>query len=97
MVSVSAGSMSQPGRVRGAGDRHPQLGFGHGPDDELPVLQGAREFGVGGAPVPEIAAHRDHHQRGRLLPRADRVGGCRAQRRDERLPLQPPLPGPGSG
>ena len=29
----------QPGRVRGAGDRQPEIGFGHWPDDELAVLQ----------------------------------------------------------
>jgi hypothetical protein len=49
-------------------------------------LQRARQLGKGGAAVTEIPAHREHHQRGRHLSRADRIGGGRAQRGDERLP-----------
>ena len=82
---------SQPGRLRRPGYRHPELGFGHRPDHELPVLQRARQLGNGGTPVPEIPAYRDHHQRGRFQPRSDRVRGGRAQRRDECLPGSPPV------
>ena len=78
--------MWSPAASGRAGDGHPQLGFGHRADHEVPVLQRAHQLGNGGAPVREIPAHRDHHQRGRLLPRAGRGRGGRAQRRDERLP-----------
>ena len=48
-------------------------------------MQRADQLGDGGAAVPEVAAHRDHDQRGRLLPSPGRARGGGAQGGDERL------------
>ncbi len=74
---------AEPGRCGRAGDRRPELGLGHLPDDELPVLQRGRDPGKRGALIPEVGTDRDHHQGGRFVPRASPAGSGRAQRGHE--------------
>ena len=77
----------QPARLGRAGDHPAQLLFGHRADDDLVPLHGQGELGVGRAPVPVVAAYRDHREHRRLSAGPGRTGRGRAHRVDERGPF----------
>ncbi len=80
---------SQAGLSRRPGYREPQFGLAYRSDCERPGVQRSLQWRVRDEAAEEIGAYRRDHQRRRVPVRADRDGGRRVQRRDERLPLRP--------